>query len=60
MYIVYVVIFTLSMLVSKKFYVFLAKVNINVDTAFQENNYQEKWGGGGNGVEGVRGNLKEV
>jgi hypothetical protein len=38
---------------------FLAKVNIKVDTAFQGNNYREKCGVGGYGVGGVRGNLKD-
>ncbi len=44
MYIVNVVLCTLSMLVSKKILFFLAKVNINVDTAFQGNNCWEKCG----------------
>jgi hypothetical protein len=63
MYIVNVVICTLSMLVSKSFkkdFMFLAMVNINVDTAFQGNSGQEKCGVRGYGVRGVRGNLKQV
>ena len=46
------------MLVLKKFYVF-AKVNINVDTTFQGNNFWENAGQRVRGW-GVRGNLKEV
>ena len=63
MYIVNVVICTLSMLISKSFkkdFMFLAMVNTNVDTAFQGNSGQEKCGVGGYGVRGVGGNLKEV
>ncbi len=60
MYIVNVVLCTLLMLLSKNFFFFLAKVNINVDTAFQVNNRWEKCGVEGQGVGGVRGNLKEV
>ena len=44
----------------KKVLCFFAKVNINLDTAFQGNNGWEKCWVEGKGVWGVWGNLKEV